>query len=127
MSIAETTWIRGISMLIPNLLICQAKGYDITFKAKHDYRLLSIRSLVMCTHTFTMAFSQFILPLPIVHTVACSGTLMIFIIDYLKNGVVINKYQIIGVGVGLVGVLLSTNGGLIMKIFDPSYEQSTEF
>ena len=65
-----------------------------------------------------MGFFQFVLPLPIIHTISSSGVLFVFMIDYLQNGVTINQKQAYGIIAGIVGVLLTTNGSLIMRYFD---------
>lgn len=71
--------------------------------------------------------AQFIMPLPIVHTIACSGTLFVFIIDFFINGTKINIKQLIGIILGIVGVLLASNGKIITKYFDPDYEYHTTY
>lgn len=80
---------------------------------------MAIRSLIMSIHGFFFALSQFILPLPIVHTVACSGTLIIFIIDYILNHITVNIKQIIGICIGIAGAILATNGKIITKYLYP--------
>jgi drug/metabolite transporter (DMT)-like permease len=67
----------------------------------------------MTIHSFYIGLSQFMLPLPVTHTISCSGTIFIFIIDYFMNGTVINKTQLLGIIVGLVGVLLTSNGRVL--------------
>ena len=47
----------------------------------------------MLVHSILFASSQYILPLPIVHTLGCTGTLFVFLIDYLLNNVKINLKQ----------------------------------
>lgn len=73
----------------------------------------------MTTHSFCVGLAQFILPIPIVHTISCSGTLFVFIIDYFKNGIKINSRQAIGIVIGVVGVVLVSNGNLLTKWVDP--------
>ena len=80
-----------------------------------------IRSVLMTFHSFFTGLAQFVLPLPICYTIACSGTLFIFIIDYFINVTKINSQQFIGIIVGILGVFLTSNGKLITKIIDPSY------
>lgn len=73
----------------------------------------------MVVHSFLFSLSQFILPLPIVHTINCSGTLFVFLVDYLLNHVKINIKQVIGIAFGILGAILATNGALITKYFYP--------
>ena len=44
-----------------------------------------IQLVLMTFHSFFTGLTQFV-PLPIWYTIACSGTLFIFIIDYFING-----------------------------------------
>jgi drug/metabolite transporter (DMT)-like permease len=73
----------------------------------------------MIIHGFCFALSQFILPLPIVHTIGCSGTLFVFIFDYILNSIKINSKQAIGIVIGLIGALMATNGQVLTIILDP--------
>lgn len=72
----------------------------------------------MSIYSIIISLSQFILPLPVVHTINSSGPIFVFIIDYLINGVKINFHQTIGVCIGLFGVLLTGNGKIIMMWID---------
>ena len=75
----------------------------------------------MSLHSFSTGFMQFVLPLPIVHTIACSGTIFVFIIDYIMHGTTINCQQGVGIAIGLIGVFLASNGTLITQYFNPDY------
>lgn len=88
---------------------------------------MNARSFLVVLHGFGFGLSQFILPLPIVHTINCSGTLFIFVIDFLLNHVKINIKQSIGIAMGITGAIVATNGQIITKYFDPSYEVRTKF
>jgi|LakMenEpi03Aug12_release.lakeMendotaPanAssembly.Ray.scaffolds.fasta_scaffold1209799_2 drug/metabolite transporter (DMT)-like permease len=63
----------------------------------------------MTIYSGIISLSQFILPLPIVHTINSSGVIFVFIIDYFINGIQINKRQAIGITIGLIGVLVVGN------------------
>ena len=66
-----------------------------------------------------LAFSQFYIPLPVVHTIGSSGVIFIFIIDYYLNGVKVNRKQIMGIIIGIIGLILTVNGRLIITYFNP--------
>ena len=68
-----------------------------------------------------VGLAQFYLPLPIVHTICGSGPIFVFILDYYLNGVRINLKQLIGIILGLLGLILTVNGRLIILYFDPSF------
>jgi drug/metabolite transporter (DMT)-like permease len=57
-----------------------------------------------------MAGVQFYLPVPITHTLGCTGPLFIFLIQYLLGGVQMTKKQIIGVSIAFLGILFVANG-----------------
>lgn len=124
---AETAMSRGIALLLTNYLICRWRGYDTAFKSPHNFKVLNKRNFIMAIHGFVFASTQFVLPLPVIHTISCAGPLLIFIIDYFKNGVTINRRQALGIFVGMVGVVLTSNSSLIMKEINPDYVEETTF
>lgn len=126
-SFAESTMARGICTLIFSYIGCRLTDSPSILKYSGNFKLLLARSIFMTMHSFFTGLAQFILPLPLVHTIACSGTLFVFIIDYLMNGTKINSRQAIGIVIGIIGVLLASNGKLITKMVDPSYEYKTNF
>ena len=63
--------------------------------------------------------------LPIVYTVSGSGPLFALIVDYYLNGVKINSKQLWGIVVGLVGLILTINGRILITYIDPKYELET--
>ena len=73
----------------------------------------------MLIHSIVFASSQYILPLPIVHTLGCTGTLFVFLIDYLLNNVKINSKQSIGILLGFIGALIATNSRILAQIINP--------
>jgi drug/metabolite transporter (DMT)-like permease len=73
----------------------------------------------MLVHSILFASSQYILPLPIVHTLGCTGTLFVFLIDYLLNNVKINLKQSIGILLGFIGALIATNSRILTQIIYP--------
>ena len=81
----------------------------------------------MAYQGWSIALSHFYVPIPIVHTLTGSGPIFVFIVDYYKNGVKINRKQIVGIILGLVGVILIVNGRIIIHFIDPSYSLDSEF
>lgn len=68
---------------------------------------------------------QFYLTQPIIQTLNSSGTLFIFLLDYLINGITVTKKQFYGIIVGVFGVLLTVNGEFIMRSIYPNYTTTT--
>lgn len=124
---AETTLVRGVTCMWCNYLICRWRKYDTVFKNAHNFNILNKRNMIMCFHSFAMAAFQFVLPLPIIHTISCGGTLLIFILDYFKNGVTINRRQALGIFFGIFGVVVTSNSSLIMKKINPDFVEETTF
>lgn len=79
----------------------------------------------MSVYSAFVGLSQFILPLPVVHTINSSGSLFVFVIDFVINKVKINCQQAIGIFIGFCGVLLAANGKLIMAYFTHEYDKQT--
>lgn len=109
-SFAQSTLSRGIVTIIFSYIACQFTTNKDQLKYSYNYKILLIRSILMTLHSLTTGLSQFILPLPITHTIGSSGTIFIFIIDYFINGTKINFKQGIGIGIGLFGVFMTSNG-----------------
>ena len=118
MSIAENALLRGIACTAVHYITCNLTQSPINIKCPESYKYLVLRSIILSIYSIIFSLSQFVLPLPVVHTINCSGQIFVFIIDYLINGVKINFQQVIGVCVGLTGVLLTGNGKIIMMWID---------
>jgi drug/metabolite transporter (DMT)-like permease len=67
----------------------------------------------MSIHSLCFAIAQHILPLPIVHTISCTGTLFVFLFDYILNSIKITSKQAFGIVIGVFGALISTNGKVL--------------
>ena len=116
----QTTLIRAFTLLLFNSIVCKFNGFTLDLKSARDFKIMTKRNVFFTLHSFVMATAQLILPLPVVHTISCSGVLIVFILDYLLYGVSINSWQGIGIGIGFTGVLLNANGNLITSLIDPS-------
>lgn len=119
---AQFTLIRGLVCLLVSYTVCRLTNSPVDFKNANDFKILSFRSICMSFHSFCFALSQFILPLPIVHTIGCSGTLFIFLVDYFMNHVKTNTKQAIGIAIGLFGAIVAINGRILTTLIDPSYK-----
>lgn len=97
------------------------------FWDSQDFRLLGVRSTILILHGLVMAGVQFYLPVPIVHTLNCSGALFVFIIQYMLDGVKITKNQTIYAGVAFLGIIISANGRELYKLIDKNYEFTSSF
>ena len=80
-----------------------------------------LRNLLTCFQAFCFTIIQFYLSQPIVQTLNSTGPLFVFLLDYFINGVIISKKQFMGVFLGIIGVLLTVNGEIILKFLDEGY------
>ena len=123
----ESSMVRGYVLLIASYFLCLRKKVDTTIKDKTSFGRLMLRNIIMSMNGWVAGFAQFYLPISIVHTLSAGGPIFIFIIDYYINGVKVNKKQVIGIALGVVGLILTINGSFIMVYFNPDYKIETEF
>lgn len=84
-----------------------------------------LRSFIMTFFGWVVAFSQFYIPIPIVHTICGSGPIYIFIIDYYLNGIRINGKQFLGILVGIIGLILTINGRILITYINPGFKMES--
>jgi len=104
--------------MITHFIICQWFGMGVDFKSKTDIKYLLIRNTIMVLHQLYYAAMQFVVSMPIINIITLSGPLFVFIIDYLINGITINRKQFMGIVCGIAGVIAVINGDIIMHFFD---------
>lgn len=126
-SFADSTMCRGLVSMSLSYAVCSSQKDADWLAYRGNLGMLTVRSVIMCLQSFTTGLAQFILPLPIVHTIACSGTIFVFVFDYALNGIAIGKQQLLGMFIGLAGVLLTSNGKLIMSYVSPLYEEHSSY
>lgn len=66
-----------------------------------------------------MAIVQFYLPLTVVHTMGSIAPALVSVVQYFLDGKKLTKKQGFGMGLTLLGILLTTNGRLLSSLFDP--------
>lgn len=81
----------------------------------------------MVIHGLAITASQFYLPLPIVHTINFFAPIFIFVIDYLENGVRINRAQTMFLFFSILGLVLTINNELFDSILEVDHEIKSEF
>ena len=123
----ETSFVRGIMLLILSFSLSKGQSLPNSLSFPHQSLTILARSCMLSFYGWGMAFSQFYLPLPIVHTISGTGPLFVFIIDYYLNDVKINQKQLVGIIFGIAGLILTVNGRLIITYIDPTYEVESEF
>jgi drug/metabolite transporter (DMT)-like permease len=88
------------------------------FKHSKNLYNLNIRNIIVTAQGLVYTLSNFYLPLPIVSTINSTGPIFVFILDYYINGTTIVRSQVYGILIGMVGVIFTVNGGLILGLFD---------
>jgi drug/metabolite transporter (DMT)-like permease len=81
----------------------------------------------MVFHQLVYTSMYYVLSFTILNTIAATGPLFVFVLDYFMNSVEINRKQFIGIVLGLMGVLLTINGDQIMKLINENYEIVSDF
>ena len=84
-----------------------------------------IRNILSAIQSIVFTIAQFYLSQPIIQIINCTGPLKVFILDYFINKTTITMSQFYGVLIGVAGALLTINGEVILKHFDPSYESKS--
>lgn len=73
----------------------------------------------MSVHGIAYTVAQFYIPVSIVHSIGITGVIFITFLDFLLNGTIINKSQLIGIIISIFGVLFVINGNSIMAMINP--------
>jgi drug/metabolite transporter (DMT)-like permease len=101
--------------------------YPTDFQNSEENKWLYIRNVPMVIHAFSIALVQFILPLPLVHTICSAGNLFVFLFDFWLYGVKITRKQAAGILLGFVGVLAIILGRPITHWLFKDLEGHTDF
>jgi drug/metabolite transporter (DMT)-like permease len=125
--VAQTILCRGISIIITHITIFRIFNISADFPSPHNQKYLLIRNITMALHQILYTLMHFVISFPLVNTITSTGPIFVFLIDYYLNGVKINKAQMIGVIVGLLGVILVINGDYIMSLINDDYHTKTVF
>ena len=126
-NVCEAFLIRSIATVSINFMISRYFHMDIEYKDPSNFRILFVRNLFVTVQSIIYTVAQYYLPQPILQTIHTTGALFVFILDYKINHVTITKKQFYGVMLGVAGVLLTINGELIVRAFDPTYESKSDF
>lgn len=118
----QTNLARGLAIFVTHTILCRLMGIDLDFKSKHDFKYLMIRNTIMIFHQLCFTGMHFVVSLSVNNTIAMSGPLFVFVIDYYINGITINKKQAVGIFLGILGVILTVNGDYFMTWLYYDYE-----
>ena len=110
---------RGFSLLLFNIvyLYFPHKSSQYEKKEATSFRLIfftTVRHLILSIYGYAFAEAQFYLPPPVIYTIYFSGPLFVVSLDYLIFKITITSKQMKGVIISFIGVILASNGQLIM-------------
>lgn len=114
-SVCETSMLRGCMLAIGCYGICKYQGDKMDFK--NNFWLIIARNVLMVFNGMFVAFAQFYLPLSVVHSLGGTGTIFLLGLEYLYEGKKVSRNQGIGIIITIVGVILISNGRLILSHF----------
>jgi drug/metabolite transporter (DMT)-like permease len=88
------------------------------FKHSDNLFNLNVRNIIVTLQGLIYTLSNFYLSLPIVSTINSTGPIFVFILDYYINGTTIGRSQFYGIIIGMIGVIFTVNGGLMLSYLD---------
>lgn len=80
----ETNLMKGYPLALVCYFICRYNGYPLMFKSKKDFQLIMLRNVVFLVHGLVTAAMQYKLPLPILHNINSSMSILVMIIEVLR-------------------------------------------
>ena len=104
---------RGIATVLMTLAIVRYYNIRIDLPHAQDLKILHVRNIIMVAQGTMFAFCMRYLQPPIVYTIANAGPIIVFIIDYLMNGVAVSQKQFAGIVVSSFGILLAINSHMV--------------
>jgi drug/metabolite transporter (DMT)-like permease len=104
---------RAIATVIVSGTLCRMYGFSWSFATKDIY-MLNIRNILSSIQAIVIALSLHYLTSPITHTISNSGPIVVFVMDYFRNGKTITKRELYGIIVTTVGLLATVNASLLM-------------
>jgi len=116
----ETTLVRSLVGVFANYTAGKIVGNTFEFKTKTktDRFYLHSKSIIVSFYMTFIPFCMFYLPLPIIYTITSGLLINVAVIDYLKNGIKINKFGKIGICFGIFGIILIANNRSLMSLID---------
>lgn len=109
---AMSRW-RGIATASINAVLCRIYMESWAFSKKDIFKL-NIRNVLSAIQGMTMAFGLRYLTAPVMHTISNSGPIIVFVLDYFRNGKTINRKEFYGIIITSVGLTVTVNASLIM-------------
>lgn len=106
----EANLVRGITIFITHYFLLRWMGVDLDFKGSRNNKWLLARATAMLINQICFTAMHYVVPLPVINILNISGSLCVFILDYLLYGIPIHRGQVPGIIAGCVGVILTASG-----------------
>lgn len=127
LNIGSISYWRGLSTVVFNFLIVRYSGKPITFTEPYDFQLLNKRNFMMLLQGLAISLALYYLPPSTVHTINSSGPVMVFLMDYFRNGTSVSQRQLIGIVIGFLSILITVNSNYIMHSLGYDVQMDSRF
>jgi|JI6StandDraft_1071083.scaffolds.fasta_scaffold48147_3 hypothetical protein len=81
---------RGLATTLINAILCRLYMESWAFSLKDIFKL-NIRNTLSSIQGMAMAFGMHYLTGPVMHTISNSGPIIVFVMDYFRNGKTITR------------------------------------
>jgi drug/metabolite transporter (DMT)-like permease len=112
---------RGLITVISHYAIILYFGISIDVPRSADIKIILIRNTITVFQQLLHTYMFYVLSFSLIGTLIVAGPLFVFIIDYLMNSVTVNRKQVIGIILGVLGVIITINGDAIMALLYDDY------
>jgi drug/metabolite transporter (DMT)-like permease len=109
---------RGFITVITHLFILYFFGISFDLPSAGDVKVMLVRGTIITLQQLVHAGMFYVLSFSVLSTLAVTGPLFVFIIDYFLYNVSINRKQFLGIAFGVIGVIITINGDVIMTLID---------
>jgi drug/metabolite transporter (DMT)-like permease len=123
----EANLVRGISIFVTHYFVLRWMGLDLDFKGSKNNKWLLVRSAAMLINQICYTVMHYVVPLPVINILNISGSLCVFILDYLLYGIPIHRGQVPGIIAGCLGVAFAASGEFLTALWDPTYTPNSDF
>jgi drug/metabolite transporter (DMT)-like permease len=110
--VATTQW-RGIATIIINAILCRYYGDTWDFHAS-DRSKLHMRNMLSSIQGLSLSLGLKYLSEPIVHTISNSGPIIVYVMDYFRNGRKVGTRELWGIIISSIGIVVTVNASLIL-------------
>lgn len=105
--------IRGIATTAMFFVMAKVNGYRIDMKGIGDFRIVTVRTVIMTVQQFLISYSLKYLQPSMVQTLVNSGPVIVFVMDYFKNKMEVAAKQIIGIIIATFGLMIAINSMIL--------------